>query len=143
MNKRPEAKVIAAATGASVISGLVLGILGVTVFGVPFDADHSDAAIKAVPGLPVAGHQRRHHVPAGLLRPAHARLRACAHQARGAAAGRRADRSTSRESSAGRRCAVEAARVRMSRPIRRVLSPHAVTPARVATIHLDVRCRTL
>ncbi|WP_426561088.1 hypothetical protein ACPPVT_13575 [Angustibacter sp. McL0619] len=51
MNKRPEAKVIAAATGASVISGLILGILGVTVFGVPFDADHSDAAIKAVPGF--------------------------------------------------------------------------------------------
>jgi hypothetical protein len=51
VNKRPEAKVLAAATGASVISGLVLGILGVTVFGVPFDADHSDAAIKAVPGF--------------------------------------------------------------------------------------------
>ena len=51
MTKRPEAKVIAAATGASVISGLILGILGVTVFGVPFDADHSDAAIKAVPGF--------------------------------------------------------------------------------------------
>ena len=51
MNKRPEAKVLAAATGASVISGLVLGILGVTMFGVPFDADHSDAAIKAVPGF--------------------------------------------------------------------------------------------
>ena len=51
MNKRPETKVIAAATGASVISGLILGLLGVTVFGVPFDADHSDAAIKAVPGF--------------------------------------------------------------------------------------------
>ena len=51
VNKRPETKVLAAAAGASVISGLILGILGVTVFGVPFDADHSDAAIKAVPGF--------------------------------------------------------------------------------------------
>ena len=51
MNKRPEGKVLAAAGGASVVSGFVLGVLGVTVFGVPFDAEHSDAAIKAVPGF--------------------------------------------------------------------------------------------
>lgn len=58
MNRRIETKVIAGGLGASALAGLILGTLGVTVFGVPFDADHAQAAIDSVPSwlaLPVSG----------------------------------------------------------------------------------------
>jgi hypothetical protein len=51
-----ETKVIAAAAGAGgggAVSGFLLWLLGVTVWGVPKDADHATQAVAAVP-MPVA-----------------------------------------------------------------------------------------